>query len=213
MIEVIPEITTGNGGEEEVKLTKKEHDEMVRLLAERKQNETNMQNELIDLRKKNRDLAAGSIQEPKSEEIQKVVEAELKKRDTEELKRTTESVLIKFLDSHPEFSTENDEGGLKFAAFQKALVRINTQGVKTASDYEQVLEDALRLTGQVAPATPSFSSTPRSAPEVRGVSKGAQLTTPEQKLVQNNFGGDVDAYLKVKAKRPEYIEELIRWVR
>lgn len=211
MIEVIPEGANGTGGEE-VKLTKTEYDTMVLELAEGRQAVANMTGEIVDLRKKNREAPA-NVQEPKPEEIQKVVEAELKRRDAEVLKQTTEQVLAEFLDSHPEFSTENDEGGLKFAAFQKALGRMNTAGVKTKSDYEQVLEDALRLTGDVTPSMPSFSSTPRSAPEVRGVSKGAQLTTPEQKLVQNNFGGDIEKYLKVKTKRPEYIEELLRWVR
>lgn len=211
---VVPEGEIIAGGEDKVVLTKEEHDTMVQSLAERKQNEANMQKELIDLRKKNRDLATANGQGAKPEiDISKAIEAEFKKRDEEVVKAASEQALVDFLDSHPEFSKENDEGGLKFAAFQKALGRINLSGVKTKEDYGQVLQDALRLTGEVESVLPSFSSTPRSANEVRSVPRGAQLTTPEQKLVQKNFGGNVDAYLKVKAKRPEYVEELLNWVR
>lgn len=209
---VIPEGTSSTEGEE-VKLSKKEHDEMVEALANSKQAEANMQKEVIELRKKNRESALAKSPEVKAEDVSKAIEAEFKKRESEESKKSSEQALIEFLDSHPEFAKENDEGGLKFAAFQKALGRFSLTGVKTKDEYTQVLNDALRLTGESGTVTPNYSSTPRSVPEVRGVSKGAQLTTPEQKVVQKNFGGDIEAYLKVKAKRPEYMEEILKYVR
>lgn len=212
MSTVIPEGTLSTEGEE-VKLSKQEHDEMVEAIANAKQAEANMQKEIIELRKKNRDSALAKDPEVKPEDVSKAIEAEFKKREIEESKKSSEQALIDFLDSHPEFSKENDEGGLKFAAFQKALGRFSLSGVKTKDEYTQVLNDALRLTGETGTVTPNYSSTPRSVPEVRGVPKGAQLTTPELKVVQKNFGGDVEAYLKVKAKRPEYMEEILKYVR
>lgn len=200
---------------EEVKLSKTEFDELVKSKAEKAQNEANMVAEITELREKNRKLS-----EPKSPvvpepigEVSKEVQAEFAKRDAEALQRASQEATVEFLDSHPEFSKENDVGGLKFAAFQKALGRIALNGVKSKQEYTQVLNDALRLTGEISPSMPNYSSTPRTAISIPGAPPSAHLTTPELKLVQNNFGGDVEKYLKMKAKRPEYVEELLRWVR
>ncbi len=215
MTEIINADGTRSTVVEEVKLTKTEFDELVKSKAEKAQNEANMVAEITELREKNRkvsDTKNPVVPEPVGE-VSKEVQAEFAKRDAEALQRASQEATVEFLDSHPEFSKENDVGGLKFAAFQKALGRIALNGVKTKQDYTQVLNDALRLTGEIAPSMPNYSSTPRTAISVPGTPPSAQLTTPELKLVQNNFGGDVEKYLKMKAKRPEYVEELLRWVR
>ncbi len=200
---------------EDVKLTKAEFDELVKAKAEKAQNEANMSAELAELRKKNRELAEKKSPEAEPpKELSKEVAAEFAKRDAEVLKLASEQATVEFLDSHPELSKEKDTDGSKFAAFQKALGRISLAGVKTKQDYAQVLNDALRLTGEVSqPPMPNYSSTPRSAISIPGSPPSAQLASPELKLVQTSFGGDVEKYLKLKAKRPEYVEELLRWVR
>ncbi len=200
---------------EEVKLSKEEFDKLVKTSAEKAQNEANMVAEITDLRKKNRELAETKKPEIVAPltDVSKEVQAEFERRDREAIKIASEQATVEFLDSHPEFSKENDVGGLKFAAFQKALARVALNGVKTKEDYAQVLNDAMRLTGEVTPSMPNYSSTPRTAISVPGMAPAAQLSTPELKLVQNSFGGDVEKYLKLKAKRPEYVEELLRWVR
>ncbi len=215
MTEIINADGTRSTVVEEVKLTKKEYDELVNTAAESKQAVANVVAEVTDLRKKIREQAptpSPVVPEPVGE-VSKEVQAEFAKRDAEALQRASQEATVEFLDSHPEFSKENDVGGLKFAAFQKALGRIALNGVKTKQDYTQVLNDALRLTGEITPSMPNYSSTPRTAISVPGTPPSAQLSTPELKLVQNNFGGDVEKYLKMKAKRPEYVEELLRWVR
>ncbi len=215
MTEINPEGTDGAGGDDKVVLTKKEHDEMVEALAKRKEAEARLKDEVTTLREKNRELAKSPEPTVSEEQVQKAMAEEFKKRDAEAAKAASEQATAEFLDSHPEFSKENDTDGSKFAAFQESLKKLNLQGVKTKEQYTQALHDALRLTNQAEPAPTmlNFSSTPRSAYDARAIPQGSRLSAPEQKLVQRSFGGDVEAYLKVKAKRPEYVEELLRYVR
>ena len=212
MVEIIPEGTEGTGGEK-VQLSQEEYKTLTEKLAAKVQAEANLVEEVKELRKKNHELANQQNPVP-AEDVSKAVDEEFRKRDAELLKVAKESALIKFLDSHPEFDKTSDTDGTKFAAFQKALARINLSGVKTEQDYEQVLEDALRLvekTHETMP--PNFSSTTPGSAQVPGRTPMAQITVPEQKLVRDNFGGDVEKYLKAKAKRPDYFEELLRWAR
>lgn len=194
-------------GDEKVTLTKDEYTKLVDTAASRLQ-------ELVNLREKNRELVTTS-QPVEPDAIKAAVDEELNKRDSEQLKTYVQEATNEFLAAHPEFSTENDTDGLKFAAYQRALGRMNLFGIKTKDQYAQVLEDALRLIpNDGTQANPmNFSSTPRGGVTVHGVQPSAQLTPSEQKLVANNFGGNAEAYLKMKAKRPEYVEELLRYVR
>lgn len=200
------------GSDEEVQLTKVEYDELTQKLASKAQAEANMTAELIDLRKKNRELS-GQSQGLQSEDVSKVVEEELKKRDAEELKRVKEALLGEFLDSHPEFAKEADADGSRFAAYQQALGRISLNGVKTKEDYASVLDDAFRLMERKESMPNNYSSTPISVSTVPGSKTSARLNEKETKLVQNNFGGDIEKFLAMKAKRPAYVEELLNWVR
>lgn len=196
-------------GDENVTLTKDEYDKLVNTKASTIQ-------EIADLRKKNRDLLETSQPVVEPDAVKKAIDEELKKRDSESLKKEIDAATNEFLAAHPEFSTENDTGGLKFAAYQKAVGRMNLAGAKSKDEYSQLLEDALSLMPQesVNANQTNFSSTPRTVGVVvQGVRPSAQLTPAEQKLVAGNFGGDVEAFLKVKAKRPEYIDELTKWVR
>lgn len=197
------------GGDETVVLSKEEHDQMVQTLAERKEAEAKLLKEVTDLRKKNRDLA----QAPQSpEDVAKAVEAEFKKREAEEIKRTIESATNEFLSEHPEFSKENDPDGSKLAAFQKSLGQFSLSGIKTKEDYQRVLENAMRLTPEIEQPLSPTPNTPR-VPSFVGGKPTAKLSEKESKLVQRSFGGDVEAYLKVKTKRPEYIEGLLEYIR
>ena len=194
-----------------VVLTAEEYKELTEKLAKKVQAEVNMSEELKKLREKNRELA--DKPEVKTEDISKVVEAELVKRDAETTKVVQAQALTSWLEAHPEFSPEEDKDGSKFAAFQKALARVNLVGIKTAQDYVQVLNDALRLTEQVPTMQPhnNFASSVIGGVPVRGSTQVQNFTSAEQKFIQSSMGGDVDKYQKLKAKRPEYVEELLKW--
>lgn len=210
MTDVIqPEVVIDNGATEQVTLSKVEYKEMTERLANDAQAKANMANELIELRKKAREVSQ-SPTEPV--DVSKVVEAEFQKRDEENLKMIQEQALVNWLGAHPQFSKENDKDGTLFAAFQKALSRFYLAGIKSEQGYVEVLNDALRLSEQVStPSTPMFPSAPQGYSTVRGNVPQQGLNNTEQKFVKETMGGDVDKYLKLKAKRPQYVEEMLKW--
>lgn len=204
-----PEISNpGNGGEDKVELSKAEYDKLVEERAKGLEAQARMKDEITQLREKIR-TENPSLQ---PEDITKAVEAEFKKREADQVKKNIEEATQDFLSEHQEFSKENDPDGSKLASFQKALGQFSLSGVKTKEDYTQVLNNAMRLTPEVSQPVTPIVSTPRT-PSIPGGKPSARLSDKEIKLVQRSFGGDVEAYLKVKTKRPEYVEGLLDYIR
>ncbi len=212
MVEINPEGTAGTGGEEKVELSKADYNALVEAKATDAQAKASMTEELKDLRKKNQELAGQS--QVQTEDVSKVVEKEFEKRETESRKANQDTALAQFLDAHSEFSKETDTDGSKFAAFQAALARLSTVGCKTVGDFSSVLQDALSLMERKAETRPfGSSSTQPSVVSVQGQKTTVRLTDKEAKLVETRMNGDVEAFLKIKAKRPAYVEELLNWVK
>lgn len=203
------------GGNENVTLSKQEYDKLINERAEAIQAKVSLTDEVTGLRQKNRELTQdGKIE---TEDVDRIVEQKLKERDAESLEMTKKQALTEFLDAHPELSKEEDTDGKRFAAFQGALSKLSLGGVKTKEDYNRVLSDAMRLIeGQVEPTSrkdnmnpstpPSYSTAPSSKP-------GARVSDREMRLVNSHFNGDVETYLKKKAKHPILVEELLNYVR
>ena len=59
--------------------------------------------------------------------------------------------------------------------------------------------------GSLTPSTPSGSGPTPTNPD--------NLTAKEQKVIKDSFGGDIEKYLKRKAKYPDYVAELLEWVK
>jgi hypothetical protein len=203
------------GGDEYVPPSKEEYEKMVLELATKAHAEASLTKDLTDLRKK-----VAEIKNPKEGEatppadVQKVVQEELAKKEAEQVRANYERVADSFLGSHPEFSKENDPGGVKFSAFKKALSRINLVPLKTVEDFEEAFQDAYNLMDRQGSAEPSVNpSSPRSTGRAPAVPPGARLPQGEAELLKRYYNGDVDAYLKAKAKKPAYFEELLKWVR
>lgn len=204
-------IPNDSGANEQVTLSKTEFQKLIEDRANDAQSKANMAKELAEQREKIRTLSQ-SPAEPV--DVSKVVEAEFQRRDAENVKTTQETALANWLAAHQEFSQENDKDGIKFAAFQKALSRFYLAGIKTSDGYVEVLNDALRLSEQVEITNypmPSYSSTPQGYPTARGTTPQQGLSQVEQKFVKNSMGGDVERYLKLKTKRPQYVDEMLKW--
>jgi len=56
-----------------------------------------------------------------------------------------------------------------------------------------------------------YQSTPQGYAPARGNVPQQGLDSQEQKFVKNSMGGDIERYLKLKAKRPQYVEEMLKW--
>ena len=116
----------------------------------------------------------------------------------------------RFKASHPEFSADNDAGGLKFAAFKSTLAKLNDSSAKSEEDFGALYDDALVLMNRPAPQeqvytpyadTPSQSGAPR-------VSDQNGLSLKEKKIIQG-LGWTEEKYLGLKKSRPNYVAQLI----
>lgn len=219
--------------EEKVVLSKAEHEDLVKKLADESQAKTNLVEEIKTLREKKQ------ISEAEAEELKKKLEekvetpgeageltadkiAEIASRATQEILSKNsevtvagnkESALTKFKEKYKEFHPENDEGGIKMASLERKLERFNTTGLSSETDFLSVFEDAYNLIGKpVAPVEPGapIPTDPSSDGTVPASVEASNLTPKELKIIDDTFAGDKEAYLKIKAKRPDYVEKLVQ---
>ena len=221
MTNITPELdANGNpvaqGGDESITLTKAEYDAMTLRLATLAQSTDSTVEELKEQRRINAELKAkdGNQGAAEPNQVQEEVQKVLAEEKAKQAKANYESAVTEFLAAHQEFSTENDPGGVKFTAFQKAVSRINLNGLQTEQDFQDALSDAYGLMERKqSPVPVDISSSPRSGGIAPRVQINANLMPEENKLVQRYFSGDTAAYLKARDKRPTYYEELLRYVR
>ncbi len=226
----------GDTTEEDVTLSKKEHAELVENLANRTQDKKNLTDEIKELREKKvaaEDEAerlrlqeeARATETPSSTELTpenvaelaaKTVAEALRNKDESDAKTNRQSALSQFKATHKEFHEDNDEAGLKMSAFNRKLERINVSGLQTTRDFLAAFEDAYtlmpkedRVPEETTVPQPTSSETPVSTPEVAQTT----LTSKEEKIIKDSFDGDKERYLKIKAKRPDYVDELLRYAR
>lgn len=223
--------------DEKVVLSKEEHERLTKELEEIKQEKSNIVEEIKSLRsEKSQEAEARKALEEKleklnkkedevtdeltPEKIQEMASAKvleiLQKDQEDKRKATREDIERKFKEIHKEFHPDNDEGGLKYAAFERYLKRFNLDAMENPEDLQSVYEDAYKLMGGSSVSSnneqppvdvdPTDGNTPPAA--------DPNLLTPEEKkMVKETFGGDTDRYLKLKAKDPDYFENLTRYVK
>ena len=195
---------------EQVAALVKERDEAKRLADEYKSGRDNVVAELIDLRKKKETAVQNAVADDADEVTKKVHEA-LAKRDNERVEEIRKAAFDKFISEHTEFSKENDVAGLKLAALENKLARFNLSGITSEDGFRSVYEDAVRLvrkgsgegTQTEAPYASSPSGTGATVP-----APGSTFTEAERALY-TKIGWDVKKYAEMKAKRPEYINQLL----
>ena len=214
--------------DEKVVLTKAEHQELVEKLANETQAKANLVNEVKELREKkqlsesevaelkvkNQELEALNKGENPEVDVEKVVETILTKKAIEDTKKTQENIKAKFRETHKEFHPDNDAGSIKLGVFERVVGRFNTSDLSN-EEYSKVLEDAYALMNKETkePNTPGNNYSEKNTPSNPPVSDDNVLTPKEEKLIASTFGGDRERYLKQKAKRPDYIEQLLTYAR
>jgi len=221
--------------DETVIVPKKQYDEMVEKLADSTQSKTNLVNEIKELREKKQlsdaeavelrkkldtnlaplnpsDLTPERIAEMTAETVSRI----LSERDTESSKDNMKTALASFTAQNPQFHPENDEGGIKMAMLEKKLVRFNMDGLRTETEFLSVLDDAGKLvTGPIVPKEHSDNPNPLPPEGGGGDSHTREastaLTPKEWKVIEKTFDGDKERYLKIKAKRPDYVASLLQY--
>lgn len=220
---------------ETVTVPKEQYDEMVEKLAHNVQATTNLVGEVKELREKNQLSAAETedlrkqltarvagegdgpidparITELAAQETRKI----LSERDNETAKENRKSAFDAFVAKHKEFHPDNDEGGIKLASLEGKLSRFNLTGLKSQSDFMSAFEDARNLTvGYTAPRD-ERGTDPNPLPPNGGGSPSIEsvdntLSSKEQQIVDQTFGGDKERYLKIKTKRPDYVATLLQY--
>lgn len=152
---------------------------------------------------------------PDPKDPTKVFEELMAKKEQESAQTARQNAESKFKSAHKEFHPDNDPGGIKFAAFQRYLARINTTGLKTEEEFTSAYTDALALMNRTeAPKetviTP-YADTPTDGGEPRQSDPNA--LTPKEKKVIEGLGWSEEKYLKMKKSRPAYVEQLLAYAK
>ncbi len=222
--------------DEKVTVPKKQYDEMVEKLASETQSKVKLVAEIKELREKKQLTEAEAEDLKKKLEQQKVIAPDstvltperiaeittntlrtaLAEKDAEVAKSNRESAMTTFLSKNKEFHPENDEGGLKLSALQKKLTRFNMSDLKTEGDFLTVLEDASRLVSNIQERKVPGQDPNPAAPLGRGVTPkesedDKSLSAKEQNIIDRTFDGDKERYLKIRAKRPDYVATLLQY--
>lgn len=195
--------------------------EMEKLLAKKEEDIKSVVGELTSDRAKRQQLeaerdilkieldklkASGKKEETVEETVTRILSKELEK--TVEQNRI--SAEEKFKNANKEFHPENDPGGLKFAAFKKKLEIFNLNGLKTEEQFSEVFNNALIIMNRKESSgddyTPQIENRDNES-IIKQVNK-SQLTPKEVKLIKE-LGWTEERYLKQKASRPKYVENLL----
>jgi len=123
---------------------------------------------------------------------------------------------LKFKETHTEFSEANDPGGIKFATIKEKLNRLSDQGLATENDFIGLYDDAYLLvkkernvdTQQYNPYASSSSNSGASPKQV----DTSGLSAKEEKLMKME-GWDKEKFLKMKLKRPAFMDSLLEHVK
>jgi len=186
--------------------------ELEKLVADKETTNSNLVNELKELRTKKgvTEGNPGGVPDGKTpEEIEKVVAESLAKRDAEAAKANLDAARQKFLENNKEFHPDSDPGGIKFSALQKEFDSLKTDGASSQEDFLRLFDKALRLVNpakaiekvHLDASMKKEGGNPSSVPQTK-------LSDKELQLIKN-VGWSEERYLKLKAEQPAYVTSLL----
>jgi len=191
-------------------------------LAKIKGENANLIDEMKELRTtKNEEIEALKLAKPPVDkngegegDIQSQITKALQERDSLSLKETKEKTIANFRESQSEFSSDNDPGNLKFATFEKELKKFNLDDLKSEGEIKSRLKEVYDFANREKTSEDNsnnqYASTSREGGTAPAIS-GAQLSEKERKLIKiHNF--EEERYLKMKEKRPHYVNNLLKFI-
>jgi len=154
----------------------------------------------------------GAGGEPKETDVLKKVEEMLNKSKQENVTKSQEKAMNKFIAKYPALSPANDEAGLLKSAFERKLATFNMSNLEDESEFLSVFEDTYKLLGKTdAPVIddPAVINTPGSAaaPKAEDLNK---LQPKEVEYVNKHLKGDVKRYLDLKLRYPQVVEGILK---
>lgn len=119
------------------------------------------------------------------------------------------NALERFMRSRTELNPANDTGGVKKAAFERALARINHDGSMSEDDFMNDFKDALLLSGIPLPTPdPGNPLDEHAATSLNGrapAPSGDARLNADQERIRVARGWTVEKYLEQKARHPAII--------
>lgn len=179
-----------------------------------KQDKVNLVEELKGLRTSRQEI------EKRVSEVEKKAADDLSKFASDDKQKKLDSAKKiaedKFKSKYKEFHPDNDTGGLKYQALVKELELRKLDGVDTEDGFLSAFEDAAILLSQRGKQVKSnlngrFAESPRGGSGDNKSIDDSGLDAREVKLLKMQ-GWDAERYLKIKTKRPEYVESLLRFM-
>jgi uncharacterized protein (DUF3084 family) len=185
--------------------------------------ETNMNNvveELKNTRKTKQEIEAerdalkakAGQNDPTDVDV-KIQEA-LAQKEAREIESIKNNSIRKFKETHKEFHPDNDPAGVKYAAFEQRLARINLNGLTTEEQFMEAFDDAFIILNKGTQQTPQTRQNPYASTTQHTASpkttNDSGLTAQEETLIKK-MGWDEARYLKIKKSRPEYVKSLLKF--
>ena len=145
------------------------------------------------------------------DDVQRIVEETLLKREQEDIKKAQEEAWEKFLANNKEFSPDVDKEGLRKTALESKLKNFNFNGARKVEDFMERLNDAAMLLNKVQSPSPSnpYASQPAHSGGAPVVSEGASLS-PTERATMSRLGWDVKKFTDMKLKHPEMFASLFQ---
>jgi len=172
----------------------------------RKSNST--KNEEIEALKKKVETGGGSDDE--SAKLEKLLED----RDKKERTKNFDQAIEEFKNANSVFNPSNDTGGLKFKAFEKELSKFNLSNLSSKEEFSSRLKEVHSFMNRGVKKeddTVTVYAETRKSPSNAAALDETSLTDKERKLIRTN-NLDLQSYLKMKEKRPAYVNALLKFV-
>ena len=194
--------------------------ELVEKIANLEQDKANLVGEIQETRAQKiarenelKNFKETIVKKEDNSDPEQIVERVLSKRAQEASEKNFELAKSSFKEQVKEFSKDVDQAGILFSKFEREMSKFNFNGLNTQEDYLSRLREVYEFTnrGKQPDARIEFH---KGSPSTLGTdphsSDGANLSSAEAKLIKE-MNLSKDQFLKIKAKRPHYVANLLKY--
>lgn len=150
------------------------------------------------------------------EKLDLAITKKLAEKSASDAQANKKAAFEKFVTENKEFHPDNDPTGLRRDALQKKVNQFNTEGLQTVEQFLSVIGDAKKLllgsdTEVYTSTRKNLDSFPTPKPDPAG--RQPEVLNPKELKLAAMPGNTKEKILKLKAKNPDYLAELLKYVR
>lgn len=159
------------------------------------------------------DRDEGESPETGSDNVESTVKRVLAQERQTELQHAEEEAKSAFKSKHKEFADDADPAGIKYSAVEEQYKRFNKDGARSQKDYEELMEDALRLVkarqsgGSTTVENPYASDA--NAKDTKSPDEKDNDLSPKEESLIANMGWTKEKYLEKKNRHPDLVDGLL----